>query len=388
MAPLAVPSSGASSLLDSARRAAQEALDLLARAAEDDDVVDTVARSVEAGHVLFLLAEGSSGWLAEAVASSIRGHFRQAHWPPVLLLTDETRLLTLIGCDYDAADPLCRQVETLARQGDVVVLLTGRQASSDAVGAARLAAGQEAIVAALGAPPPAAECQASVTLPEAAAGQVARCQLLLGQALAAGLAGRLPTDRPDDVPSALLTFPCANCGATLAVPRHLAGHRGTCPVCYNNTQLARDAAPHTEHRAHMRFALRECTVAAWLTSADQPTVAVPGEIRLENLSRGGLLFVVGGCPLEIQPDDAVLIDLTTPAFEHPLRVAGTVNRVTREAARQHVGVVFESPPPAVAERLRLLERNIVLRNLAGRAGPAQHARAQSSEQAPPGQRLR
>ena len=359
------------SLAEEARRASRQCVELLDRATEEGDATEAVAESLRTGHILFLIAAPPSAWVSAAVAARIRGDRADPEWPPVLALTNDTGPLALVGCGYETAEPLRRQAEVLVAQGDAAVLLGPCGASGPLRAAAQAAAAQGAVVVSLGTPPSGVEARASIVLPEAQPGQLARCQLALGHALAAGLAARLPVERPSDVEPALLSFRCANCGSSFAVPRRLAGRHGTCPHCYSNLTLpSAGGASENEGRAHLRFALRECTLAISLAQVGEPALAVPGQTQLTNLSRGGLLFVTGGCPVEIQPGDPLLIDIATPAFEHPLRVACSAVRVTREAARQHVGVVFGELPPAVAERLGLLERNAMLRALAARPASA------------------
>ena len=359
------------SLAEEARRAARQCVELLDRATEEGDAAEAVAESLRTGHILFLIAASPSAWVSAAIAAHIRGSHADPAWPPVLAITDDTGLLALVGCGYETAEPLRRQAELLVAQGDAAVLLGPCGVSAQLRDAAQAAAAQGAVVVSLGTPPSGVEARASIALPDAQPAQLARCQLALGHALAAGLAARLPVERPSDVEPALLSFRCPNCGSPFAVPRRLAGRHGTCPHCYGNLTLpSAGGAGEDEGRAHLRFALRECTLAVSLAQVGEPALAVPGQTQLTNLSRGGLLFVTGGCPVEIQPGDSLLIDIATPAFEHPLRVACSAVRVTREAARQHVGVVFGELPPAVAERLRLLERTVVLRSLAARPAPA------------------
>jgi len=358
------------SLPEQARHAARSSLALLDAAAEQGDLSQAAADALLGGHVLILLADPSHGCLAEQIAAATRRRFPNDLWPPLLAITADARALALIGCEDGAANPLAQQAEMLVRAGDVVVVLAGAKPSADLVVASVLAASQGAAVAGLGLPPCDLRAQLAVTLPDAPAERLIEAQLALGHALVEGLAQRLPAEAPSGVEPALLRSACTNCGAALAIPRHLAGRRGVCPSCYNNTALAPEfAPPDGEKRVHMRFSLRDCVLRVELAPPQKPPIPLPGQIALENLSFGGLLFAIAGSPVELQPNDPLHLELQTPAFLSPLALHGIVVRVTREAALHRVGVVFRDTPPAIAERLRVLERNLVLRHLTSRAAP-------------------
>jgi len=353
------------SIAEAARTAATSTLDLLGAAAERGDLAGTIAHALRSGHLLFLLADDSHAAIVGEMAAALGRRFPEPRWPPRLALTPGPRGLALIGCDYGAARPLTHQVEALVRPGDVLLAVAAGQPSPDLLGALGIAAAQGAVVAGLGLPPSAIQADPVISLPEAPTERLVECQLALANALAETLAQQLPPERPADLPPALERFRCANCNAALAVPRHLAGRRGMCPHCYNNTILAPDSpAPDNESRSHMRFALRQCRLAVALAPENKPPVPLPGRTTFENLSPGGLLFSLADSAVELQPDDPLLVEITTPAFRRPLAVRGRVNRVTREATLTRIGVVFGELPPASAERLRILESNLVLRHLA------------------------
>ena len=358
------------SLAEQAQQAIGRTAALLSDSAEDGDLVDAVVRAMMSGHILYLIAAEPYGRVAEAMATLLRDTFDDPTWPPLFALTAESSLHALVGREYGPRDPLCCQSELFVREGDVALLLPAEGPAPGLVGAARVARSQGATVAGLGHLPAEVQAQPRLALPEAPEGEVACCLLAIGEALAAALAERLPAQRPDEPEPAIACCSCANCGGALAVPRHLLGRRGTCPHCHNNTAL--DHPPHrgeNESRVHMRFGLRDCGLRVSLAPEGKPRVPIPGTATVANLSRGGLLFALAASPVAVEPGDPVLVELTTPAFERPLTIRGTVRRVCRDAAGHYVGVVFASVPPAVAERLCILERNLVLRNLARPPAP-------------------
>jgi len=366
------------SLCQTAADAATAAAAHLRSATERGDVAQAVADAARAGHIVFLLADTAQTALADEIAAALRRRFPSDPWPPLLAITASARPLALLGCEYGVASPLTRQAEMLVRASDVVLVLAGARPSTDLLGAVERAVLRGAVVVGLGLPPSTVVAHPGITLPEAGGTasdrqavrpveQLIACQLALGHALADALAAQLPAEHPPDVRPALVFFGCINCNATLTIPRHLAGRRGVCPYCYNNTILAPDlSAPVSERRARMRFALREVALRVSLAPPGGSPLLLPGTATLGNLSTGGALFTIADSRVEVQPGDPLLIELTTPAFQRSLDLRGVVKRVTREANLTHIGLAFGDLAPAVAERLRILESNLVLRNLAAR----------------------
>jgi len=354
-------------LAEQAREAHRGELALLEAAAEHGELVDAIAGALLAGRALALLAEPPHAPIAREIAHAIRRPFGHDLWPPLLTLTPDPRLLSLIGCDYGLAEPLAHQAELLLLARDVALVVAGPQPSDDLRRALGIAATRGAVVAALGLPPCDIQAQPRVSLPQAPDDQLLACQLALGHALAHTLAERLPRDHPHGLDTPLAAFHCDNCHTPHIVPAHLAGRRGVCPACYNNILLAPDlASPDAEQRSSLRFGLRQCSLALALAAPNKPPVPVPGQMTLANLSRGGLLCDVANPGVELQPGDPIHIKLHTPAFQQPLLLPGTVLRITREQGRHRIGIVFGDCPPATTERLRILERNLVLRHLTAR----------------------
>ena len=358
------------SLHESASEAVATTLSLLNAATERGDVAQAVVGALRAGHILFLVADMAHTGVGEEVGASVRRRFASDYWPPLLTLTVNTQPMALIGIEQSISKPLSRQAEMLIRTGDVALVLAGPEPSGDLREAVERAKAQGAVVAGLGLPAASVEADPAVVLPEASVERCLECQLALGDALAETLARELPAEHPADLDPALVLFGCANCDMTLTIPRHLAGRHGVCPYCFNNTILAPGvAAAQNEKRAHMRFALRNVALRVFLAPPGRPALLLPGHVTLENLSAGGLLFSVTDSRVEIQPDDPLLAELTTAAFQRPIEAHGLVRRVSREVNLTHIGIAFHDIPAATAERLRILESNIVLRNLAPRTEP-------------------
>jgi len=355
-------------LTESAKRAAADTLSLVDAAIEHGDVAQTVIDALLGGHILFLLADASHTALAEQLAAVLRRRSPAEPWPPVLTITANTPPLALIGCEYGVANPLSQQAEILIREGDVVLVLAGSCPSADLLHTVGLATSHGAVVVGLGLPPSSLKLRIGVSVPDAPAEHLIECQLVLGDALVEALARQLPAEQPPEMEPALIRFGCTNCNADLAIPRHIRGRRGVCPHCYNNTVLAPGIeAAQNEKRAHMRFSLRECSLRVSLAPGDKAPIQLPGQVALENLSAGGLLLSIADSPVEVRLNDTLLVELTTPAFQRPLSLRGSVRRVTREANLSHVAIAFHEVPPSTFERLRILEHNLVLRHATSRA---------------------
>ncbi len=94
----------------------------------------------EANHILFTFGNGGSAADAQHFTGEIIGHYARDRRPlgAVTLSTDPTTL-TCIANDYDFADVFSRQVEGLARKGDVVAAFTTSGTSENVVSALRQA---------------------------------------------------------------------------------------------------------------------------------------------------------------------------------------------------------------------------------------------------------
>jgi D-sedoheptulose 7-phosphate isomerase len=89
-------------------------------------VLEAIARQIagvlRGGGKLLLCGNGGSAADAQHVAAEFVGRYRQNRIPlPAIALTTDTSILTAVGNDFDFADVFARQVEALARPGDLVV---------------------------------------------------------------------------------------------------------------------------------------------------------------------------------------------------------------------------------------------------------------------------
>ncbi len=110
----------ASELEDSAR------VQLMARDACAEQAARLAAAMVDSianGGKVLVFGNGGSAADSQHFAGELVGRFRTAYRPPVpvVALTTDTSVLTAIGNDFSFEDVFARQVEALARPGDVVV---------------------------------------------------------------------------------------------------------------------------------------------------------------------------------------------------------------------------------------------------------------------------
>jgi len=82
-------------------------------------------RCVKSGHKILLFGNGGSAADAQHIATEIVGRFvRERRGLPAIALTTDTSALTSISNDYGFEYVYARQVQALARRGDVVVAIS------------------------------------------------------------------------------------------------------------------------------------------------------------------------------------------------------------------------------------------------------------------------
>ena len=110
----------------------ESSLDGLTKAVRSNDLLattHTIARAVtnalKAGNKLLLIGNGGSAADAQHIAAEIVGRYKQERpgWAAIALTTD-TSALTAIANDYSFEQVFARQVQGLARRGDVLFALT------------------------------------------------------------------------------------------------------------------------------------------------------------------------------------------------------------------------------------------------------------------------
>lgn len=110
----------------------QSSLAGLTKAVQSNELLATthaiaraVADALRAGNKLLLIGNGGSAADAQHIAAEIVGRYKQERpgWAAIALTTD-TSALTAIANDYGFEQVFARQVQGLARRGDVLFALT------------------------------------------------------------------------------------------------------------------------------------------------------------------------------------------------------------------------------------------------------------------------
>ncbi|WP_127819627.1 D-sedoheptulose-7-phosphate isomerase [Microbacterium sp. CPCC 204701] len=115
--------------LDAHLRAARDAEPLLAQVRT---VGATLIAAFDRGGTLYTFGNGGSAADAQHFTGELIGHYKRDRRPlPAVTLTTDATVSTCIANDYAFEDVFSRQVEALAKPGDVVVAFTtsGRSAN-------------------------------------------------------------------------------------------------------------------------------------------------------------------------------------------------------------------------------------------------------------------
>lgn len=115
-------------------RSAAALAELCGRAAVVAEIAEEVAGSLRKGGTLFLCGNGGSAAQCQHVAAELTGRFRiERRGLRAVSLTTDTSALTSIGNDYGFDHVFARQLEALARPGDVLIGLSTSGSSTNVV---------------------------------------------------------------------------------------------------------------------------------------------------------------------------------------------------------------------------------------------------------------
>ena len=176
-------------------------------------VAALLANRLRAGNTLFTCGNGGSAADAQHIAAELSGKF-YLHRPglPAVALTTNTSALTAIGNDFSYDEVFSRQLEGLARPGDVLFALTTSGRSPNVRRAVEWArANGVATVAFTGSAGDdfAALCDHAFVVPSADTPHVQEAHITIGHALCALAEAALygPKGEPPAVPRAVLARP-------------------------------------------------------------------------------------------------------------------------------------------------------------------------------------
>lgn len=105
----------------------QKTVDYLLKNCLDDikAAADACRTAVRAGHTVFFCGNGGSAADCQHIAAEFVGRFvKERRGLPAVALTTDTSILTAVGNDYGFKQIFARQVEALARKGDVMISIS------------------------------------------------------------------------------------------------------------------------------------------------------------------------------------------------------------------------------------------------------------------------
>ena len=101
---------------------------------------DALIAAYQSGHKALFFGNGGSAADAQHLSAELVGRFREERQAlPAIALTADTALLTALGNDYGYERVFARQIEALARRGDVLMAFSTSGNSPNVVQAAQAA---------------------------------------------------------------------------------------------------------------------------------------------------------------------------------------------------------------------------------------------------------
>lgn len=143
-----------------------------------------ICLTLKAGGKLLLCGNGGSAADAQHIAAELVGRYEKPRraWPAIALTTD-TSALTALGNDYGYAEVFARQVEALARPGDLLLAISTSGDSPNILKAVRRARELDCRTIALtgaGGGQLAALCDQAVMVPAARTSRVQEAHITIG----------------------------------------------------------------------------------------------------------------------------------------------------------------------------------------------------------------
>jgi len=113
-------------------------------------VVEAVVRAFEGGGKVLLFGNGGSAADCQHIAAEFIGRFQKERLAlPAIALTTDSSILTALGNDYSYDIVFARQVEGLARAGDVVIGISTSGGSANVVKGIQAARDRGAVTVAM-----------------------------------------------------------------------------------------------------------------------------------------------------------------------------------------------------------------------------------------------
>ena len=101
-----------------------------------EEVANEIIRCINRGNKVLIFGNGGSAADAQHIAGELVGKFKHERKAlPVIALTTDTSILTAWSNDYEFEDVFARQVEALAKKGDILVGLSTSGKSENVINA-------------------------------------------------------------------------------------------------------------------------------------------------------------------------------------------------------------------------------------------------------------
>jgi len=371
------------SLIEGAKACAH----LLDKVEAAEHVSNILRSALKEGRTVFIMGYGQLAFVAHHIASEFEGSIGENRETlPVVALTDDNRLLAMVGNDYGSRHICLRLVATFVRKGDILMTLCESSDEEHVRDALRLAREKGAVTLLVTGKDGGKLADVSLEIRQTSSLRIEECQLVLAHAIfSATVAGTQVALKPATSGDRVIRFRCGFCGGEISALTRFAGRAGICPHCTVNLTIPtvvekEKAAPSpapspSEQRAKMRFSVKGCALrvrraGSTMTGDDKPR----GKTVLENLSQGGLQFLLqydippGSQAIQRPPEfrvgEEVRLKIQVPAFEEPITATGVVKRVEAGPSESQfaVGVQFVECDRASKEKLKKLEESAALRN--------------------------
>jgi D-sedoheptulose 7-phosphate isomerase len=155
------------------------------------DVTVILCDAFASGHRLYTFGNGGSAADAQHLAAELIGRYKRSRRPlPAVALSVDPSVVTCIANDYAFEDVFARQVEALARPGDVVAGFSTGGSSENVVrglAAARAAGAITVLFAGRGGGPAAAHADHALIVPSDTTARIQEMHVLLLHVLSEGI---------------------------------------------------------------------------------------------------------------------------------------------------------------------------------------------------------
>ena len=157
---------------------------LQTRIDEIEQAGEMICTALRNGHKILICGNGGSAADAQHIAAELVGKYeRERPGLPAVALTTDTSALTALSNDYGYKEVFARQVQALAKEGDVLVAISTSGASANIIEAAKAASKHGCKTIALigsSAGPLASECDVVVRVPSDRTSRIQEAHITIG----------------------------------------------------------------------------------------------------------------------------------------------------------------------------------------------------------------